>query len=122
MPTKTRWSADRPVKPDVDPMLGDLREALRKDNRSTFAKANVSGLSPSTIKNILEGRTRMPQGLTYQMAYRMLGYQLRPVRIQASRAEAVPEVRAKKQPPIKAQAAKRTALVRGKGRHRTGTS
>lgn len=74
-----KWSKNRPQKPDVDPMLEDLRVALEIDKRSLFAKANVSGLSPSTIKNILTHKTRRPQAVTYQMAYRMLGFELRPV-------------------------------------------
>lgn len=77
--TKIKWSKDRPQKPDVDPMLSDLREALNSDKRSMFAKANVSGLAPATIKRIQEGITRRPQGVTYFMAYKMLGYRLTPV-------------------------------------------
>lgn len=79
MSKKPQWSKDRPQKPEIDPMLADLREALAADRRSTFAKANVSGLSPSTINDILNHKTRRPQAVTYQMAYKMLGYELRPV-------------------------------------------
>lgn len=70
----------RPAKPEFDPLLAGLRAALRADNRSLYAKANVSGLSAPTIRNILNGRTRRPQGLTIQLAYAMLGYDLKPVR------------------------------------------
>jgi hypothetical protein len=61
-------------------MLDDLVEALHADKRSMYAKANVSGLAPATIKRIQDGITRMPQSVTMQMAYRMLGYELKPVR------------------------------------------
>lgn len=77
--SKVKWSKDRPQKPDVDPMLEDLVVLLKLDKRSTFAKANVSGLSPSTLKNWQEGRTRRPQSVSLQMAYKMLGYELKPV-------------------------------------------
>jgi hypothetical protein len=75
----TNWSKDRPKRPDRDPMLKDLRELLRRDNRSTYAKANVSGLAPATIKKIESGDTRTPQSVTIQMMYRMLGYDIRAV-------------------------------------------
>ena len=74
------WSPDRPKRPDYDPMLPDLRAALLRDNRSTFAKANVSGLAPSTIQKIERSITRHPQGTTLQMAWRMLGYDLKPIK------------------------------------------
>jgi hypothetical protein len=77
---KAPWSADRPKRPDHDPMLGDLRELLARDGRSFYAKANVSGLAPSTIKKIVDGTTRRPQGVTVQMAYAMLGYSVRAVK------------------------------------------
>lgn len=83
--TKARWSKDRPQKPVRDPMLDDLVELLRADNRSTFAKANVSGLSPSTLKNWENGKVRRPQGVSMQMAYKMLGYELKPVRVNHDR-------------------------------------
>lgn len=79
-PRKVPWSPDRPKRPDHDPMLADLRQLLAMDKRSFFMKANVSGLAPSTLKNIQDGTTRRPQGVTMQMAYRMLGYVLKPVR------------------------------------------
>lgn len=78
---KVKWSKDRPVRPDVDPMLSRLRQMLAKDERSFYAKANSSGLAPATIRNIQNGVTRRPQGVTIQMAYKMLGYELRPVEI-----------------------------------------
>ena len=62
-------------------MLGPLVDRLRADKRSNFAKANVSGLSPSTLKNWENGKVRRPQSVSVQMAYRMLGYELRPVKI-----------------------------------------
>lgn len=80
-PKRTPWSPDRPQRPDVDPMLGPLVERLRRDGRSNFAKANVSGLSPSTLKNWENGKVRRPQSVSVQMAYRMLGYELRPVKV-----------------------------------------
>lgn len=75
------WSKDRPLKPARDPMLDDLLNLLSADRRSNFAKANVSGLSPSTLKNWESGKTRHPQSVSVQMAYRMLGYRLQPVKI-----------------------------------------
>ncbi|MCO5145400.1 MAG: hypothetical protein M9895_04370 [Aquamicrobium sp.] len=81
MSKKPNWSADRPLKPDVDPMLDDLLEALNSDKRSTFAKANVSGLSTSTLNNWQSRKVRHPQSVSVQMAYRMLGYELKPVKI-----------------------------------------
>lgn len=73
---KRLWSPDRPKRPDHDPLLADLREALAADQRSTWAKANVSGLAPATLANIQKGVTRRPTGITIQMAYAMLGYEL----------------------------------------------
>jgi transcriptional regulator with XRE-family HTH domain len=77
--SKNTWSKDRPQKPNRDPMLDDLVELLTADKRSTFAKANVSGLSPSTLKNWENGKVNRPQSVSMQMAYRMLGYELKPV-------------------------------------------
>ena len=77
--SKNTWSKDRPQKPNRDPMLDDLVELLVADKRSTFAKANVSGLSPSTLKNWEKGKVNRPQSVSMQMAYRMLGYELKPV-------------------------------------------
>lgn len=74
------WDKKRPKKPTSDPMLIDLRRALSRDNRSVHAKANVSGLSSATIRNILDGTTRYPQSLTLQMAWSMLGYDMVPVK------------------------------------------
>ncbi len=81
MSRKPHWSKDRPQKPEVDPLLDDLVEAMTKDKRSTFAKANVSGLSPATLKNWERRKVRHPQSVSVQMAYRMLGYELRPVKM-----------------------------------------
>ncbi len=77
--SKNTWSKDRPQKPERDPMLDDLLPLLAADKRSTFAKANVSGLSASTLNNWQNGKVRRPQGVSIQMAYRMLGYELKPV-------------------------------------------
>lgn len=78
--TKRRlWSDGRPTKPESDPIIPSLGELLRSDNRSNYAKANVSGLAPSTLSNIVKNRTRRPQHLTVAMIYQMYGYELRPV-------------------------------------------
>ena len=77
--SKNTWSKDRPQKPERDPMLDELLPLLAADKRSTFAKANVSGLSASTLNNWQNGKVRRPQGVSIQMAYRMLGYELKPV-------------------------------------------
>ena len=81
MTKRVLWSPDRPKRPDIDPMLDALRNALRTDDRSYLAKANVSGLAPLTIKRIEVGITKRPTSITVQMAYKMLGYELRPVRV-----------------------------------------
>ena len=73
------WSSNRPTKPAVDPLLDPLRNAARGDNRSYYAKANVSGLSPSTIRNLMNGKTKRPQAITLQMMWGMLGYELKAV-------------------------------------------
>lgn len=78
--SKIKWSDDRPQKPNRDPMLDDLLPLLNADKRSTFAKANVSGLSPATLRNWSLGRVQRPMGVSIQMAYKMLGYRLTPVR------------------------------------------
>lgn len=70
---KFRWAKNRPVKPDTDPMLSDLREELLNDDRTYYQKANASGIAPSTIRNIVNGKTRKPQGLTIMMIYKALG-------------------------------------------------
>jgi hypothetical protein len=70
------WSRNRPVRPDVDPLLKQIRFLIAKDPRSTWAKANVSGLSPTTINSWLKGKTRHPQAASLQMAARMLGKKL----------------------------------------------
>lgn len=74
---KFEWSKDRPARPDRDPILEDLVGHLRRDKRSYFAKANVSGVSITAIKNIEEGTTRRPQGVTLWMIYKGLGYPFR---------------------------------------------
>ncbi|QIG76931.1 hypothetical protein EVC30_102 [Rhizobium phage RHph_Y1_11] len=79
-PRRIEWSKSRPQRPDHDPMLADLRQLLIKDKRSYHAKADLSGLAPSTLKNIEDGTTRRPQGVTIQMAYAMLGYKLKAVK------------------------------------------
>lgn len=68
-----QWSKRRPVRPATDPLYQQIRRLIIEDKRSTWAKANVSGLSPSTIKNWSEGRVSHPQGTSLQMAARMLG-------------------------------------------------
>lgn len=78
---KQHWSKDRPQRPDRDPMLDDVLALLAADKRSNFAKANVSGLSPSTLKNWENGKTQRPQGVSLQMAFKMLGYELKPVAV-----------------------------------------
>ena len=77
---KFLWAKDRPVKPDVDPMLTDLRERLLADKRTYYQKANASGIAPATIRNILNYKTRRPQGVTILMLYRSLGLELVPRR------------------------------------------
>ena len=78
---KAEWSSTRPVKPDADPLLLRLIPLLKADARSRWAQANVSGLSPATLRNWESGNVRRPQALSLAMAYRMLGYELKPQRI-----------------------------------------
>lgn len=78
---KIPWSTNRPERPEDDPMLPDLLTLLEQDNRSVFAKADASGLSTSTIRNWMKKKVRRPQSVSVQMAYAMLGYELRPMRI-----------------------------------------
>lgn len=78
--SKITWPKGRPQKPSRDPMLDDLLPLLAADKRSTFAKAAVSGLSQSTLSNWQSGKVQRPQGVSIQMAYKMLGYSLKPVR------------------------------------------
>lgn len=80
---KVPWSKNRPNRPDEDPMLPDLLQLLAQDNRSVFAMADASGLSTSTIRNWKNAKVRRPQSVSVQMAYAMLGYELRPVSIRA---------------------------------------
>lgn len=67
------WSPNRPVRPDVDPLYDEIRTLILMDPRSTWAMANVSGLSTSTLKNWADGKVKRPQGVSLQMAARMLG-------------------------------------------------
>lgn len=73
---KFKWSRSRPVKPDVDPLVNDLREKLNADDRSTYQKANASGISTSAIRNIQISKTKRPQALTVTMLYRALGFDM----------------------------------------------
>jgi hypothetical protein len=61
-------------------MLLELRQLLMTDRRTFHAMADVSGLAPSTLRNIVDGKTRRPLGTTIQMAYAMLGYKIRAVK------------------------------------------
>lgn len=70
------WSPDRPEKPSVDPIYDQIRTLLLMDKRSTWAQANVSGLSTATLNNWQRGKVKRPQGVSLQMAARMLGYDI----------------------------------------------
>jgi len=76
MSAHPNWSANRPRRPDVDPLYLEIVDLIEKDPRSTFAKANVSGLSPATINNWTMRRVRHPQASSLQLAARMLGYDI----------------------------------------------
>lgn len=82
MVKKQRTFVSKPEKPEIDPMLDDIVTLLRRDTRSTYAKANVSGLSSSTLNNWMKSKVKHPQSVSIQMAYRMLGYELRRVKIE----------------------------------------
>lgn len=66
----------RPNKPAVDPLYTQVVRLLRKDNRSNYAKSQVSGLSSATFRNWDQGTVRHPQSVSLQMAARMLGYKI----------------------------------------------
>lgn len=83
--TKREWDKERPEKPAVDPLLDDLLHLLERDGRSTYAKANVSGLSEATLNNWAKRKVKRPQAVSMQMAYRMLGYELKPVPVKGSK-------------------------------------
>lgn len=71
---KTRlWSASRPVRPEVDDIYLQIRQYLLRDTRSTWEKANMSGLSTTTIRNWETNKVKHPQGTSLQMAARLLG-------------------------------------------------
>lgn len=76
MAKKEKWSKDRPVKPDVDPLYLELVEALQRDRRSMYAKANVSGLSQATLNNWVKRKVRRPQGVSMQMCAKALGLKI----------------------------------------------
>ncbi|QIG66766.1 hypothetical protein EVB27_096 [Rhizobium phage RHph_TM16] len=88
MPKRIIWSANRPQRPDVDPMLSDLRQLLANDPRTFHQQADLSGLAPGTLRKIVDGTTRRPMGTTIQMAYAMLGYHLKPVK--TKKADVIP--------------------------------
>lgn len=70
------FDKNRPQKPNSDPLLAELKLYLALDKRSTWAKANVSGLSPATLNNWQKGKVHRPQAVSMQMAARMLGLEL----------------------------------------------
>jgi hypothetical protein len=61
--------------------MDDLVRLLSQDQRNTFQQADQSGLSQTTLQNWMKGKVRRPQGTSIVMAYRMLGFELRPVRV-----------------------------------------
>lgn len=78
--TKQVWSPNRPKKPTVDPVYLQIKALLERDNRSNFAKANVCGLSPSTLRNWESGKVKRPESVSLQMVARMFGYDFRLVK------------------------------------------
>lgn len=75
--TPRHWSPRRPERPEVDPLYVQLLRLLERDQRSVWAKADVSGLSTSTIRNWQKGKVKRPSGVSLQMAARMLGKRIR---------------------------------------------
>jgi len=67
------WSPSRPEKPEVDPLYEQIMVLLQGDNRTQWEQANVSGLSTSTIRNWRLGKVKRPQGVSLEMAAKMLG-------------------------------------------------
>lgn len=71
------WSASRPDKSKLeDNLAGQLFTELRKDQRSQWAMADKSGLSPGTIARYAHGDVRRPQSLSLQMLARSLGFKI----------------------------------------------
>ena len=77
MSSKQSFSRNRPKRPAVDPLYVQIVKLMQGDGRSTFAKANVSGLSTTTIRNWQSRVVKCPQGVSLQMAARMLGYEVK---------------------------------------------
>lgn len=73
---KQQYDKSRPIKPERDPLLDEVVQLMSRDPRSRFAKANISGLSPATLKSWESRRVRRPQSVSIQMAAAALGYKL----------------------------------------------
>lgn len=71
------WSPRRPQKPDTDPLYIQIVKLIQRDKRSRWSKANESGLSETTLRNWENGKVRHPQGVSLQLAARMLGKQIK---------------------------------------------
>lgn len=71
------WSPRRPKRPEIDPLYKEILTLLKYDNRSTWAKANESGLSTTTIRNWEKRKVKRPSGVSLQMAAAMLGKRIR---------------------------------------------
>jgi hypothetical protein len=71
------WSPSRPERPEIDPLYLEVRRLLERDKRSVWVKADVSGLSTTTIYNWQKHKTKRPSGVALQMAARMLGRRIR---------------------------------------------
>lgn len=71
------WSADRPERPDSDPIHKQIMDLMSGDTRSVWQQANTSGLSTTTIYNWRKGKTKRPSCVSLQMAAAALGKKIR---------------------------------------------
>ena len=59
-----------------DPLLVETVALLSRGNMPKAAIARKSGLSESTIRNWMGGKTRRPQSISLQFALQAAGYKL----------------------------------------------
>lgn len=60
----------------AEEMLSEVRAIVVKDDRTAKAIAADTGVSPTTISNIISGKTRWPRQSTLFPLLNTLGYQL----------------------------------------------
>lgn len=70
---KREWSPTRPTLPDEDSLFSQVLVLLNKHGGSVWEKANMTGLSTSTLYNWQNRATRYPRAVSLQMAAKALG-------------------------------------------------